>query len=1066
MPHRSLRPLRQIALMAALLPAIVSTAAADWRYVTPARSTLANPTRFLVATDGAIWTFENGAVSRYADGRTATLTRAMSSTTDGDAAFDDGHALDGGDVILRSSACRLARVDPHLRLKWRIDLTGCSAVAANATGAFWVARSGALMLFGADGVERETIALGRNVLGVQAQADGGAIVVSQNASPPFSVIARYGSDGRELWNYNVGAAVPSPAAVGAADGGVYLAGLQGTSLVLSRLTAQGAVAWTTTHAVGSDTVVTDIQRAGDAIYVVTGTGTGSPQPRALTRVDGDGRLQWQRTLCEVPGAMPGGIAGALVVDPDGSTAHVCALRGSDWFVRRDGAGTMTAMPLFSIETSLQLARVGAVHYLLGHGPSVGNPTQLLAIDAANRIAPAVDGVPAATVPTRLHAHTVDSAGASYLLSKAEGIHGATLTKLDAQGRVVWERQALTLELYDASLRVLGSLLCSTELAAMQSAPNGNNLLRARCWDTRDGSGGWELQSFLPFTRAMAHAPLASGQSLLVVARTTDYSLGIMDRNGGVQQIGAGAGEVSQIAIADDGRSVLGVDDQLVQHAPDGIRVYRVPSPLSEYRSEFVVGADGSVVVLGRRAGLPPDRLSVWSVASDGSTRWIVNLDAGFDRGRLVRGTDAVYLLQYASPRADTVQTTSRIVKLSNADGARLWQQESRNPTLDAATNDGGQITLVPLPSGSRPLLVAHAWPNKLRVERLDPNTGERRDEQFLDCNGGCAQPQALVADGLGGARLAATVLDRQSGTAAAVFSTNALTTVTPPIASDQPGVAGLWFSPYANGEGISIDWLPASRTLFGAWFTYTTSGGNDPAQQRWYTLQINGVPVGATTLELPILETTGGNFDAGPPVAPQAVGRATLTFRDCSNATLTYQFDAGHNNARQGTVTLSRLTPQTQSCRLATGAIEPGAGARPAAKGFDARQSGAWYDESTVGQGLQLNIQPDGVFFAPWFTYDPAGTQNDPGRQHWFTLQGDLAQAVNGSVDVQLIQTIGGSFDNVPTYNAYVVGSATLRMQGCDRAVLDYRFADGTLAGPYAGRSGTLDLRRMGDCAP
>ncbi|GMV28512.1 MAG: hypothetical protein AMXMBFR59_06370 [Rhodanobacteraceae bacterium] len=1066
MPQRSLRHLRQIALMAALLPTLFTTAAADWRYVTPDTTTGANPTRFLVATDGAIWTFENGAVSRNADGRTATLTRAMSGTTDGDAAFDDGYALDGGDVILRSSSCRLARVDPHLRLKWRIDLTGCSAVAANTTGAFWVARSGALMLFGADGVERKSITLGRSVLGIEAQADGGAVVVSQNANPPFSVIARYGSDGRELWNYNIGAAATSPRAVGAADGGVYVASLQGTSLVLSRLTAQGAPAWTTTHAVGSDSGIAEIQRAGDALYVVTGTGTGSPQPRALTRVGGDGRLQWQQTLCEVPGAMAGGIAGGLVVDANGSTAHVCALRGSDWFVRRDATGAMTAMPLFSIETSLQLARVGTVHYLLGHGPTVGNPTQLLAIDAANHIAPAVDGVPAATTPTRLRAHAVDSAGASYLLSKPDGIHAATLTKLDAQGRVVWERQAITFELYDATLRVLGSLLCSTELAAMQSVPNGNNLLRARCWDTRDGSGSSELQAFLPFTRAMAHAPLASGQSLLVVARAAEYTLQIRDLGGAMQQIGAGTGEVSQITIAEDGSSVLGVDDQLFRHAPDGTRAYRVPSPLAEYRSEFAIAADGSVVVLGRRGALPPDRLSVWSVAADGSTRWIVNLDAGFDRGRLVRGTDAVYLLQYASPRADTVQTTSRIVKLSNADGARLWQQESRNPTLDAAANDGGQIALVPLGSGSSPLLIAHAWANKLRVERLDPNTGERRDEQFLDCNGTCAQPHALVADGLGGARLAATVIDRQSGTSAAAFSTNALTTVTPPIASDQPGVAGLWFSPYANGEGMSIDWLPTSRTLFGAWFTYTTSGGNDPAQQRWYTLQINGVPAGATTLELPILETTGGNFDAGPAVAPHAVGRATLTFRDCSNATLNYRFDAGYNNAREGSVTLSRLTPQTRDCRLANGTIEPGAGARPAAKGFDARQSGAWYDESAVGQGLQLNIQPDGVFFAPWFTYDPAGTQNDPGRQHWLTLQGNLAQTVNGSVDVQLIQTIGGSFDNVPTYNAYVVGSATLRMQGCDRAVLDYRFADGTIAGPYAGRSGTLDLRRMGDCTP
>ncbi len=292
-----------------------------------------------------------------------------------------------------------------------------------------------------------------------------------------------------------------------------------------------------------------------------------------------------------------------------------------------------------------------------------------------------------------------------------------------------------------------------------------------------------------------------------------------------------------------------------------------------------------------------------------------------------------------------------------------------------------------------------------------------------------------------------------------------MTSVTPPVRLDQPGVAGLWFSPYANGEGLAIDWLPASRTLFAAWFTFTTNGGNDPAGQRWYTLQVNGVPANATSLELPILETTGGNFDAGPAVSPEIIGRATLTFRDCSNATLRYRFDAGHNDAAEGTITLSRLTPQTQGCILANGSTQPGAGARPPAKGFDAQQSGAWYDDSAIGQGLQLNIQPDGVFFAPWFTYDPAGTQNDPGRQHWLTLQGDLAQAVDGRVELQLIQTIGGAFDRVPTYNAYAIGSATLRMLGCGRAALDYRFANAPTAGPYAGRSGTLDLKRMGDCA-
>ena len=1060
MRHTWLSSLHRFALIAALMP---TAAAADWRYVTPVSTTPSSPGRFLIGADRAIWTFDDGTVSRSAGGTTVTLTRAMFGAADTDAPFDDGFALDGGDVILRNSACSLLRVDAHLRVKWRVDLAGCAGVDANASGTFWVARGVSLLQFGADGVQRQFIVVGRNVIGVEAQADGGVVAVSQNSTPPLSVVARYGSDGRRIWDYGFGAAVASPLAVAAADGGVYVASLLNSNIMLSRLSAQGALSWTTTHAVGSDSALAGIRRSsGDAVYVVTGTRTDAVQPRTLTRVNGNGQQHWQQALCNVPGTPEAAVALDIAVATDGSTANVCALQGIDRLVRRDTAGTVTATPALPLETSLQLGGAHDTLYVLGRETTASQPTALLAIDSANRIEPAA-GVPAMAAPTRLRAHVMDSDDASYLLSKAEGIHGAALTKLDAQGRVIWRRTASSLELYDATLRVVGSRLCSTELAAHQAVPNGNNVLRARCWDTRDGSGGWERQAFLPFTRVMAHAPLANGKSVLVVAQTADYTIDLVEPSGATQQIGAGAGEVSQIGVADDGRSVLGVDTRLAQHAPDGNRVYLVPSPLSEYRTDFALTADGSVVVLGRRAALPTDRLSLWSVAPDGATRWIVELDAGFDRGRLVRGADAVYLLQYASLHADAAQSTSRITKFSATDGTRLWQQESHNPTPDSAVYDGGRLALA---GGSGALLLAHAWPNKLRIERLDLQTGQRRDERFVDCNGACSPLYDLAPETTGGARIAFAALDRQSGASAAVVSTDALVTAAPPIALDQPGVAGLWFSPYANGEGLSIDWLPASRTLFGAWFTYTKAGGNDPAHQRWYTVQVNGVPENATTLELPILETTGGNFGTGPAVSPQAVGRATLTFRDCSTASLSYRFDAGHNESAAGTITLSRLTPLTQNCRRADGTLEPGSGARPPAKGFDARLSGAWYDDSAVGQGLQLNIQPDGVFFAPWFTYDPAGTQDDPGRQHWFTLQGDLAQAVDGRVDAQLVQTIGGAFDRVPTYNAYVVGSATLRVQGCDRATLDYRFADNTIAGPYAGRSGTLALKRMGDCAP
>lgn len=98
------------------------------------------------------------------------------------------------------------------------------------------------------------------------------------------------------------------------------------------------------------------------------------------------------------------------------------------------------------------------------------------------------------------------------------------------------------------------------------------------------------------------------------------------------------------------------------------------------------------------------------------------------------------------------------------------------------------------------------------------------------------------------------------------------------------------------------------------------------------------------------------------------------------------------------------------------------------------------------------------MFFAPWFTFDPAGSSNDPARQHGFTLQGDLGGAADGAREVQIVQSLGGRFDSRPTSNANLVGRAKVYMLACDRARLDYALLDDALAGAFAGRSGTLTL--------
>jgi hypothetical protein len=121
-------------------------------------------------------------------------------------------------------------------------------------------------------------------------------------------------------------------------------------------------------------------------------------------------------------------------------------------------------------------------------------------------------------------------------------------------------------------------------------------------------------------------------------------------------------------------------------------------------------------------------------------------------------------------------------------------------------------------------------------------------------------------------------------------------------------LSGSWYDPATAGQGITVEVNPVSDVLFFAWETYATNGANaGPAGQRWYTGQ------GALPAEYPpsiavqLYESTGGMFNALPPTPTTvAVGSATLTFRTCTEATLSYSFSGGSNSGASGTIQLSR----------------------------------------------------------------------------------------------------------------------------------------------------------------
>jgi len=253
------------------------------------------------------------------------------------------------------------------------------------------------------------------------------------------------------------------------------------------------------------------------------------------------------------------------------------------------------------------------------------------------------------------------------------------------------------------------------------------------------------------------------------------------------------------------------------------------------------------------------------------------------------------------------------------------------------------------------------------------------------------------------------------------------------------------------------------------WFTFNLTQANNPSSNAWYTLQ--GQPaIGATSIDLKIyVASSPGMFNSGKTGATQ-VGTAQLSFTDCGHGTLRYQFDPSINFGIGGVITLTRLTPQTTNCSLADGSTQTVPVTAPA-QGFDVRQSGSWYDPNTSGQGVELTVVPagngsNGLLFGAWFTYDPAGTGDDPLNQYWFTLQGDLAAANNGKVTLPILQILGGTLDGMPTRNSSQVGTATLTFSACDHAQLDYQFASSVVAHAYAGLSGTLQLSKLGGCSP
>jgi hypothetical protein len=116
-------------------------------------------------------------------------------------------------------------------------------------------------------------------------------------------------------------------------------------------------------------------------------------------------------------------------------------------------------------------------------------------------------------------------------------------------------------------------------------------------------------------------------------------------------------------------------------------------------------------------------------------------------------------------------------------------------------------------------------------------------------------------------------------------------------------VNGAWLNtspaPYLGGQGLMLEYLPETRRVFLAWFTYGGAEASQPGQ-RWLVAE---GPSSADGAELQLFSTSGGRFNQPSPVQQPGVGTLRLHFTACDTATAEYSLPG---ESRSGTFQIRR----------------------------------------------------------------------------------------------------------------------------------------------------------------
>lgn len=1073
--HSFARRLLGLALGAALAgPA----QAWDWSTAAPLPQDVSAPAAFGVPDAQGLWQLGRGLVHYAADGH-ADIVRDANVA---DSALSV--ALPGGGVLFTNglhddfsgfsagppSQCILRAYSGQGAPRWQdtADDGGfCQRVGLDSAGVLWVKTNntvGPVLRYALDGAELAPVA--GAFADFALRGDG---VYALGGSTPARIVA-LDHNAATQWTWTDTDATHTYRRIARGDdGNVYAAGFVGNAatpggtLQIASVDAGGNARWSIQVPVVQASGIAALAPSGDgALYVLAVNGPGSAAGIQLVRVGNEGTLAWNHALDGAQNCNAYDAAGcSFAVAPNGDALIAASIgSGNERVYRYDGTGTQHyAQDVSGAVTAQRALANGNALIALRQAAPVALSALELAPDGTTATPPAAAAIDA--YPQAGHGN-VAADGSSYLLTRVAD--ATTLTRIDADGSVVWQHGVAGGERSSA----FGNTVCVVSDQTLG------------CYAVADGTPLWNTT--LDSSNGSTPVRVLADGSVEVIEQhpAGPVTQHVFNGDGSERQhrdlvpgsVGAQIAANGTVYLFDSSFKNLYAYDSSGNPVFDAAVPQALTPVFGSQQPTLTLGSDGSAVVTLNKEDPNNSTPAAWLVSAQGATVWQVVLqDAqpAFPNGVYVQiaariGFDGTvyFALSNLVPNATTLNYTVNVTAIAPT-GQRLWlaPQVLQTPGSVALVQD----------VATRNVLVLGQAPDRLTRAALDSVSGNVVGFTLEACpaeappagarfaGDSCTwQDFGLTPDGT----LHATAMVQSEtarsgpvafarGNAAARFG--ALTLL-------PAGFDGAWYAPYEPGQGFLFDEVNGVQIL--SWFTFApgADNANDPSHLAWYTAQASCCAPGQTFYSSGIYQSNPGTFGSDT-VPAQQVGTLRVYYTDCNDALLTYAFTPGPS----GSIALKRLTPSTTGC----GNGAPPQIASAPTNGFDTSQSGSWFDPQESGQGFDFVVLPGGggfggLVYGAWFTFDPAGAANDAGHLQWFTLQGDLSQASGGSVQMPILETLGGSFDGAPTANTNVVGQATLTFSACDHASLSYNFDHSPQAHAFAGLSGVTNLVKIGGC--